>query len=327
MPDDLRMRSAADKKSAGTRLRALGFDRAHDPEIGVAERLEPGLVVVTAPNAGPMTFTGTRTYILGTREVAIIDPGPKDPEHAAALAGALPPGARVRAVLVTHAHRDHSAGAEAIGRLFDAPVLGHGDPRGARSPLMTELAAAGGLGGGEGLDYSFAPDRAIRGGELLRGLDWTIEVLALPGHTADHLGFAWLEGGALFTGDTVMGWSTTLISPPDGDLGGFRTTLRRLQKRQDRIYYPGHGAPAAYPQALAGHILGHRAQREQEILDELAEGPAGVTDLVARLYADVDPRLHPAAARNVLAHLIDLTERGGVRSDGTVGPGARYAAV
>ncbi|HET9067777.1 MAG TPA: MBL fold metallo-hydrolase, partial [Amaricoccus sp.] len=241
------------------------FDLNHVPPVGIPETLAPGLRVVTAPNAGPMTFTGTRSYILGEGEVAVIDPGPDDPRHLDALSTAVA-GERVKAVLVTHAHRDHSAGARAFAERTGAPLLAHGDPAGARSPAMARLAAAGGIGGGEGIDPAFHPDRRIADGEVLAGPGWTLTAVATPGHTADHLCFAWAEGNALLSGDHVMGWATTLISPPDGDLARFRTSLARLQARGESVVYPGHGAPVADPQAVMAHVLAHRAAREAEIL-------------------------------------------------------------
>ena len=288
---------------------AAPFDLSHAPPVGIPERLAPGLRVVTAPNAGPMTFTGTRTYLLGDEAVAVVDPGPDDPAHRAALCAALA-GAPVSAVFVTHAHRDHSAGARAFADAVAAPVLAHGDPAGARTAAMARLAAAGGLGGGEGIDGGFAADEAIRDGAVFRGPGWTLTALATPGHTADHLSFAWEEGGAVFTGDHVMGWATPLISPPDGDLGAFRASLARLRARPETVYYPGHGAPVREPAALVDHILAHRAVREAEIVAALAHGPATIPELVATIYTGVAPALHGAAARNVLAHLLDLADRG-----------------
>ena len=181
---------------------------------------------------------------------------------------------------------------------------------------MARLAAAGGLGGGEGLDASFAPDQPIRDGAVVRGPGWTLTALATPGHTADHLSFAWGEGGAIFTGDTVMGWATTLISPPDGDLGAFRASLARLRARPETTYYPGHGAPVREAVPLVDHILAHRAVREAEIVAALAAGPATIPALVARIYTDLDPALHGAAARTVLAHLLALADRGLASTDG-----------
>ncbi len=301
---------------------ASPFDLSHAPPVGEAEVLAPGLRVVTAPNAGPMTFTGTRSYILGEGEVAVIDPGPDDPRHLEALTAALG-GERVAAVLVTHAHRDHSGGARELAARVGAPVLAHGDPAGARSPAMARLAAAGGLGGGEGLDAGFRPDERIGEGSVVAGSGWTLTALATPGHTADHLSFSWAEGSALFSGDQVMGWATTLISPPDGDLAEFRASMARLQRRGEAVYYPGHGAPVGDPQAVIGYVLAHRAEREAEIIAALARGPATVAALVAGIYAGVDPALHPAAARNVVAHLVELAARGIVAA----GPGRATEAA
>ena len=299
------------------------FDRNHTPPIGRPEPLAPGLRVVTAPNAGPMTFTGTRSYLLGEGEVAVIDPGPADPAHVAALTAALA-GEKVAAVLVTHAHRDHCAGARAFAKLVGAPVLAHGDPVGARSPAMRALAASGGLGGGEGIDAGFAPDERIGEGAVVSGPGWTLTALHAPGHTADHLCFAWSQAAALFTGDLAMGWASTLISPPDGDLAAFRASLSRLAAREEAVYYPGHGAPVTTPHHLVAHLLAHRTTRDREILAELAKGAATGAELVAAVYAEVDPALHPAAGRNVLAHLIDLAGRGVVASDGPLAAGARF---
>ena len=296
-------------------MAAVPFDLTHAPPVGVPEAMAPGLRVVTAPNAGPMTFTGTRSYILGEGEVAVVDPGPDDPRHLAALAEAVR-GERVAAVLVTHSHSDHSAGARSFATRVGARVLAHGDAAGARSALMARLASTGTLGGGEGIDADFRPDRTIGEGAIVAGPGWTLTALATPGHTGDHLAFAWAEGGALFSGDQVMGWATPLISPPDGDLAAFRASLTRLQQRGETVYYPGHGAPVHDPQAVLTYVLAHRADREAEIRAALARGPARVPALVATLYSAVDPLLHPAAARNVLAHLVDLAERGEVRPEG-----------
>lgn len=293
------------------------------PGAGVAEVLAPGLRVLTAPNPGPMTFTGTRTYLLGAREVAVIDPGPDDPAHLAAI-GAAVGGARVVAVLVTHAHRDHSGGAAALARAVGAPVLAHGDPAGARSPVMARLAAGGGLGGGEGIDPGFRPDTRLREGDRVAGEGWTLTALETPGHLADHLSFVWTEGNALFSGDTVMGWATTVISPPDGDLLAFRRSLTRLAAREEAVYFPGHGAPVREPRRLVGHVLAHRAQRDADILARLAAGPGTVADLVADIYRGVPAALHPAAARNVLAHLVALAEAGRVMPEGVLTAGARF---
>lgn len=300
------------------------FDRTHRPQVGAPEPLAEGLVAVTAPNAGPMTFTGTRTYLLGRDEVAVIDPGPDDPDHLDAVAAALPRGARATAILVTHAHRDHSAGARALADRLGAPLVGFG-PR-LRSAEMERLAAAGGLGGGEGIDAGFAPDRLLADGDAVEGAGWRLEAVHTPGHLGDHLCFAWAGGGGLFSGDTVMGWATTMISPPDGDLGAFLASLRRLRDRPERVYYPGHGGPLHDPRGMIDWQLAHRAAREAQILAALEHaGPADVPALVALVYPGLHPALRPAAGRSVLAHLIDLAARGLARSDGPLAADAKFA--
>ncbi len=297
------------------------FRRDHAPPVGTPEHLAEGLRVVTAPNAGPMTFTGTRSYIVGEGRVAIIDPGPADPTHLEALAAAIR-GETVMAVLVTHAHRDHSAGARLLADRVGAPVLAHGDPIAARSPLMARLAESAWIGGGEGLDPDFRPDTLIRDGDMISAEGWELRALHTPGHLADHLSFQW--GAAIFSGDLAMGWASTLISPPDGDLAAFRRSISRLRQLASRRLYPGHGAPVDDPGRLLAHLVAHREGRERQILAALEARPATIPELVARLYADVDPRLHGAAGRNVLAHLIDLQERGRVHALGGISPDAVF---
>ncbi len=275
-----------------------------------------------------MTFSGTRSYVLGAGgpDAAVIDPGPDDPKHLDALEAALD-GASVRAVLVTHAHLDHSSGARSFAERVGAPVLAHGDPVAARAPRMTDLARCGGFGGGEGVDGRFRPDRLLRDGDRIEGRGWMLEVLHTPGHIADHLCFAWSEGGALFSGDMVMGWASTMISPPDGDLGAFMGSLARLAARSDAVYHPGHGAPVTRPQARVAELAAHRRAREREILKRLSTGSADAASLVSAIYRDVDPALHPAAKRNVLAHLIDLIDRGAVVAEGPLSADARFATA
>jgi len=296
------------------------FDRDHAPVPGRPEPLAPGLIAVTAANPGPMTFTGTRTYLVGEREVAVIDPGPLDPAHQAAVAAAVPAGGRVAAILVTHGHRDHSEGARALQEIVQAPILGFGPAE--RSPAMAALAAAGAIGGGEGVDAGFAPDRRLAEGEDVAGAGWRLTAVHTPGHLGDHLSFAW--AGGLFSGDTVMGWATTLISPPDGDLGAFLASLRRLRARGERRYFPGHGKPVEDAHAMIDWQIAHRAGREAQIRAALARGPSDAPGLVAQVYPGLDPALRGAAGRNVLAHLIDLAERGVVGAEGGVAAGAIY---
>jgi hydroxyacylglutathione hydrolase len=290
------------------------FITEHKPEIGVAERLAEGLEVVTAPNASPMTFTGTRSYILGESEVAIIDPGPDDPAHLAALKAALR-GRRVSHVLVTHSHVDHSPLAPA----FDAPMLAFGPSGAGMSDVMQGL---GGLQGGEGIDADFAPDVTLADGDIVRGAGWEVEAVHTPGHMSNHLCFAF-EGG-LFSGDHVMAWSTTLVSPPDGDLTQFMASLRKLQGRAEARYFAGHGPVLEEPQAMLAYQIAHRLEREAQILEALPEGIPAIT---TQVYQGLDSRLLPMAARNVFSHLIDLCQRGMVRCNGPISVSGRFERV
>ncbi|WP_232830597.1 MBL fold metallo-hydrolase [Oceanicella sp. SM1341] len=305
---------------------ASPFRTDHAPVHGAVERLAPGIRAVTAPNAGPMTFTGTRSYLVGEGELALIDPGPDSEAHFRALAAVLEAGERISHILVTHSHVDHSPLAARMRALTGAPVLAFGPHGAGMSPQMRSLTASGtDLGGGEGADTGFAPDITLEDGAQVRGAGWTLTALHTPGHLSNHLSFA-LEGeGALFSGDHVMGWATTLVSPPEGDLAAFMASLRRLAVRgEDRVYYPGHGAPVEDPAALVSHVLAHREGREAQIREALDAGPATPAALAARIYAGLDPRLLPAAERNVLAHLLDLAARGAVAPEGELSAGAVF---
>jgi len=273
----------------------------------MAQEVEPGIRLVRAPNPSPMTERGTNTWLLGTGEVAVIDPGPAIPAHLEAILAALAPGERVSHILVTHPHLDHSPLARPLSEATGAPVFGFGGPTEGRSPVMEQLAAQGAAGGGEGLDHGFVPDVRLGDGAVVETGGWRIEAIHTPGHLGAHLAFA--AGEVLFSGDHVMGWASTMISPPDGDLGAFLASCRRLQGLGHRTYFPGHGDPVDAPEARLAWLIAHRLEREDQVLEELARGSATVPALTARIYRDTDPRLHPAAARNVLAHLIDLTAR------------------
>ena len=293
------------------------FITSFDPPIGVAEELMPGLRRIVAPNPSPMTFRGTNTYLLGTQDVAVIDPGPDDPDHLAAILDAVEAsrGATVSHILVTHSHLDHSPLAARLSEATGAPVLAKGLSEGDRSPEMAALAAAGGLGGGEGIDRGFRPAERLAAGDRLGGAEWVLEVIETPGHLADHLCFAW--GDRVFTGDHVMSWATTMVSPPDGDLSDFMASLERLAARvDDRHYLPGHGVVLDDPIAMVHHQIAHRQGREAQILAELAAGPATPAALTARIYTDIPAALLPAAERNVLSHLIDLKRKSRVDCEG-----------
>lgn len=281
--------------------------------------LEPGLRRLRAPNPSPMTRDGTNTYLLGGAGLAVIDPGPDDPAHLEAIlraVGRVP----VSHVLVTHAHLDHSPLAPALSAATGAPVLAFGDARAGRSAAM---AALGELGGGEGVDAGFAPDRCLADGETVTGADWSVAALWTPGHFGNHLSFAW--GDAVFTGDLVMGWASSLISPPDGDLTDFMASCERLACRPARVFHPGHGDPVTDPKGRLDWLVAHRRYREHQILAALRDGPAGADDLARGIYADTPPALLPAASRNVLAHLVDLTVRRIVAPEGALTARARFA--
>lgn len=285
------------------------------PEPGKPEEIVPGIRRVLAPNPSPMTHWGTNSYLIGDGPVAVIDPGPDDPAHLAALLGATG-GAEIAAILITHAHRDHTALAPLLAARTGAPILAYGPPEAGRSPAMERLAATGRAGGGEGVDAGFLPDRALEDGETVALGGLTVEAVHTPGHFPGHLSFA--QGDVLFSGDHVMAWSTTLISPPEGDLAAFLAACVRLQARPEQLYLPGHGAPVTEPQQRLSELIAHRLDREAQIVGALAAGPATASQIAHRVYTEIPPALLPAAARNVLAHLIDLSERNLVAAEPTL---------
>ncbi|WP_375249978.1 MBL fold metallo-hydrolase [Sphingomonas sp.] len=278
---------------------------ADDLPTGVAITLEPLVTRVLAPNASPYTYTGTQTHIVGERDVAIVDPGPADDAHHQALMRVVA-GRPVTAIVITHHHRDHSPGAAALRQATGAPIVGA-----AAFHLSDDGPRAD-----DAFDPDYAPDRVLSEGDRVSGTGWTLETIATPGHTSNHLAFALPETNALFSGDHVMGWSTSVISPPDGDMTDYMASLEKLLGRGDRVYYPGHGLEVDRPERLVRGMLGHRRQREAQILRLLAEAPRSIPAMVERMYAGIDPRLFGAAERSVLAHLIDLDRRGLVVADG-----------
>lgn len=287
------------------------------------ERLEAGLRRIVAPNPSPMTRDGTCSYVLGTGAVAVIDPGPADAGHLRAILDGLDPGERVAAILVTHAHLDHSPGARLLAEATGAKVHAFGPPEAGRSEVMARLAAEGLAGGGEGVDRAFRPDVTLTDGEEIGAGDWQVTALHTPGHFCNHLSFAW--GDALFSGDHVMGWASTLISPPDGDLGDYFRSLERLAAREWRVFYPGHGAPVEATAPRLSALAAHRRDRSAQILAALEAGPATVAALTAAIYTDTPAALMPAAARNVFAHLVEMTSQNDVSPEGPLSPGARFA--
>ena len=278
-------------------------------EYGRSDQVSPLIRRVIAENPGPFTFTGTGTYIVGRGEVAVIDPGPDMPEHLAAILAAIE-GETVSAIVVTHHHIDHSPLAGPLKAATGAPIYGCA----VKSPDSGDSGEAGG-------DGDFHPDVEVcGGGACIAGPGWTLEAIATPGHTSNHICYALLEENAVFTGDHIMGWSTTVITPPDGDMTDYMESLDRIRAREFATMWPTHGPPVREVGPFIDAYAAHRRAREAQILAALQAGPARIGDMVPSLYADVDPKLHPAAARSVLSHLIDLVRRGQVTSDGAAGP-------
>ncbi len=267
---------------------------------GMAEQVEPLVRRVLAPNASPFTYTGTQTYLVGTSaSLAVIDPGPDEAGHLAALTAAIG-DAHVAAIMCTHTHRDHSPAAAPLAEATRAPIVGC-------APLVLESAHPR---VDAPFDKTYAPSRVLADGEAVEGEGWTLRALATPGHTSNHLCFALEDSGALFTGDHVMGWSTSVVVPPDGDMAHYMASLEKLQTRSDRVYYPAHGPAVEKPQQLVRGMIGHRRMREKQILRLLGEEARAIPALVPIMYKGLNPMLWPAAAQSVLAHLLELERRG-----------------
>ena len=291
------------------------FKQDFEVDAGQEVTLRDGLTRIVAPNASSMTFTGTNTYLLGFSEIAVIDPGPEDDDHFHSIMKATARRGRITVILVTHAHHDHCGLASKLSAATGAPVLAHRRESSDPAPNRGSLPGKN-LGGGEGIDQSFSPDRHVADGETVSSGEWSLQAIWTPGHASSHLCFSWREVNVLFSGDHIMGWSTTLVSPPDGHMGDFRKSIMRLQRRSESVYYPGHGDSVDNPQGMLGFQLNHRQARELEILHCLRVRPAGAKEIARSIYVDLPPNLLPAAARNVLAHLIDLHDRGEVATDG-----------
>ena len=287
------------------------------PELapaGVVETLRPGLRRLVAPNPSAFTYTGTCSYIVGAGEVAILDPGPDDDAHLQALLAATA-GERVACVVVTHTHRDHSALAGKLAAATGAEIVG-------AAPHRPRPGAPQGLDAAH--DLAYAPARVLREGESVAFGPERLTALETPGHAGNHLCFVWRD--ALFSGDHVMAWSTSVVAPPDGAMGDYMASLEKLRDRPETIYWPGHGGPVLDPQRYVRGLISHRRQRENAILARLAEGPTTIAEIVERNYAGLSPKLKGAAALSTLAHLEDLISRGlAARGDGAPLE-ARYAA-
>jgi glyoxylase-like metal-dependent hydrolase (beta-lactamase superfamily II) len=297
----------------------LSLHRDFSFEYGRLEPLAPGLRRIVARNPSPFTFKGTGTYVVGAGAVAVIDPGPDLSEHVEALLKGLG-SERVTHILVTHTHRDHSPAARALQAATGAPTYGYGPHAGGRRPRRKPGEATVEEGG----DWDFVPDVALRDGDRIAGTGWTLAAVHTPGHTSNHLCFAWEEQGILFSGDHVMGWSTSVIAPPDGDMAAYMASLDKLLERSDKLYWPTHGPAIDEPQRHVRAFIAHRRERETGILQCLHAGIGDIDGIVARLYRGLDPRLRRAAGRSVEAHLLDLIGRGIVIRDGPPAPAASY---
>ncbi len=293
---------------------AIPYNRSFDAPYEESVALSPRIRRVLARNPSPFTFKGTGVYLVGERDVAVIDPGPDMPEHVDALKRALD-GRRVSHILVTHTHSDHSPAARPLKEWSGAKTYAFG-PHGSGK-------AEEGVKVEEGGDRDFVPDIRVKDGDVIEGAGFAIECVFTPGHTSNHMCYALREEKALFTGDHVMGWSTTVVTPPDGDMAAYMASLRKLLARDDETLWPTHGGPVRDPKPFVQAYIDHRLEREAQILACLRDSVSSIPDMVARMYVDVDKRLHPAAARSVLAHLIQLTNDGRVAVEGS-GSQARY---
>ena len=295
---------------------SIPYVREIDVEYGRCDQVSPLIRRVVANNPGPFTFKGTGTYIVGRGEVAVIDPGPDDAAHLAAILAAVA-GERVTHILITHHHSDHSPLAAPLkaatgATIYGCAVAGH------------QAEDAGEVKMEAGHDLDFRPDVSLCGGGEVSGPGWTMEAIPTPGHTSNHLGYALKEENALFSGDHIMGWSTTVITPPDGDMGDYLESLQRIRDRSFTTLWPTHGPPIREVTPFIDAYAEHRQERIDQILTALKAGPGRIKDLVPRLYADVDQRLWPAAARSMLAAIVYLARQGQIVTDGEPGPESAY---
>lgn len=297
------------------------FNLAFTDPPGRLTRLSPLVRRLVAPNPGPMTFTGTCTYVAGNGEVAVIDPGPALPQHIETLLAHLG-GERVTRIFVTHTHKDHSPGAALLKAKTGAPIMGCAPHWNARPPVPSEEA---GLRMANDLDY--APDHVMADGERMEAAGVTLEAVATPGHTMNHLAFAMPEENSLFSGDHVMAWSTSVVIPPSGSMSAYLESLDKLRSRSETIYWPGHGGAVDDPPRFLRGLLQHRRQRAAAIVKRLREGDDTIAAITEKLYEGLDPKLKRAASLSVLAHLEDLARRGLVLMDGPPGLETRFVAA
>ncbi|MBX2882472.1 MAG: MBL fold metallo-hydrolase [Granulosicoccus sp.] len=293
----------------------IPFNREHDVRYGELETLTPSLRRMTANNPSAFTFRGTGTYIVGKGEVAVIDPGPALQDHVDALVASLG-GETITHILVTHTHVDHSPACALLQQVVDAPTYALG-PHG-MGRLPDNLAAD------EGGDFAFRPDVTLVDGQFVEGKDWRLECIHTPGHTSNHLCFGDNDNKALFSGDHVMGWSTSIVSPPDGNMGDYMRSLQRLLARDDDVYWPCHGGPIYRPQEFVRAFIAHREAREQQVLECLRDGPKTIQTMLPTIYPDLAPALYPAAHRSILATINYLVEKGEVCAHSEIQANAQY---
>lgn len=293
----------------------IPFRRELEFNYGEVAEVAPGVRRIVAHNPSPFTLYGTGTYILGQGKVAVIDPGPADTDHIAALLDGLA-GETITHLLVTHTHMDHSPGCRLLKEHTDAKTYAYG-PHGA-GKLEKGVPVE------EGGDMAFEPDWQVRHGDVIHGDGWSVECVYTPGHTSNHMCYQLRDLGALFTGDHVMGWSTSIISPPDGDMAAYMASLDLLLERDDEVYWPTHGPCITDPQPLVRAFVAHRRERERQILDCIGEGLGTIAEMVPLMYADLPEFMHPAAARSVLAATVYLVDNGTLATEGEPGLDSRY---
>jgi glyoxylase-like metal-dependent hydrolase (beta-lactamase superfamily II) len=288
----------------------ITFNKAFDFKPDTAREVAPGVRAMVANNPGPFTFKGTMSYIIGHGKVAILDPGPDDDAHVAALLDAVR-NETVTHIFVTHTHRDHSPAVPKIKAATGATVYAQGPHRLARPLHIGETHRLD-----ASADMDFRPDVALPDGEVVSGNGWTLEAVTTPGHTGNHMAYAFKEADLLFAGDHVMGWSTTIVAPPDGAMSDYMASLEKLARRSEPLYLSGHGAPIPEAPRYVQHLIRHRQAREASLLHRLGKGAADIPTLVRAVYIGLDPRLNAAAGLSVLAHLEDMVARGTVKTEG-----------
>ena len=293
----------------------IPFRRELDFTYGEVAEVAPGIRRIIAENPSPFTLYGTGTYVIGHGEVAVIDPGPADAAHIDLLLDGIA-GETVSHILVTHTHMDHSPGSRLLQARTDAKTYAYG-PHGAGKLEQ-------GVPVEEGGDLDFQPDQLLSDGEILRGGDWSVQCVYTPGHTSNHMCYQLREQRALFTGDHVMGWSTSIVSPPDGDMAAYIASLEKLLPRDDLVYWPTHGPSIEDPKPHVRAFIAHRQAREKQVLACVRQGVRRIEDMVPQMYAELPEFMYPAAARSVLASVVHLVEKGRLRTDGEVQLAARY---